>query len=149
MRHRMAIATLALLGLLLATYLTLYHYGLMGTLACGGAASCEKVQASRYAELFGLPVAGYGVVGYLAILVVALMGLQEKAQTSDVPTRQIVLLSGIGVAFTCYLTYLELFRIHAICRWCLASAALITAIFVVALVSLPSLRTRPSASPRS
>ena len=41
---------------------------------------------------------------------------------------------GMGVVFTLYLTYLELFVIHAICRWCVASGAIILAIFGVALL---------------
>jgi uncharacterized membrane protein len=147
MRHRQVVAALALVGLMLSLYLTLYHYGLTGALACGGSHSCDAVQASRYAELMGLPVAAYGVAGYLVLMVVAIAGLQGRLAESAGPTKVIVLLSGIGVAFTAYLTWLELFRIHAVCRWCVASAAIIALIFVTALVSLPSLRTRPSASP--
>ncbi|HEY2804943.1 MAG TPA: vitamin K epoxide reductase family protein [Gemmatimonadales bacterium] len=148
MRHRQLIAVLALLGLLLSLYLTLYHYGLAGTLACGGTNQCEKVQASRYAELFGMPVAAYGITGYLALLIISLMGLNEKWDGRREPTLQLAIVSGAGVAFTAYLTWLELFRIHAICRWCVASACIILAIFLASLVSLPSLRTRPSASPQ-
>jgi uncharacterized membrane protein len=145
MRHRQVVAVLALVGLFLSLYLTLYHYGLMGSLACGGANECEKVQASRYAELFGIPVAAYGIVGYLAILVIALAGVQDRWALSAAPTRLIALASGAGVAFTAYLTYLELFVIHAICRWCVASAVLITLVFAVSLLSL---RIRPSVSPQ-
>ncbi len=136
MRHRQIVAALALTGLLLSIYLTLYHYGLTGQLACGGAASCEKVQASRYAVLLGLPVAGYGVGGYLVLLVVALAGLQDRWAASAGPTRLLVLLSAGGVAFTIYLTWLELFRIHAICRWCVGSAAIIVLAFVASLAGM-------------
>jgi uncharacterized membrane protein len=38
------------------------------------------------------------------------------------------------VAFTLYLTYLELFVIHAVCRWCVVSGVIIVAIFVAALL---------------
>jgi uncharacterized membrane protein len=144
MRHRMVVASLALAGLLLSVYLTLYHAGLVGALACGASASCERVQLGRYGSLLGLPVAAYGIAGYLGILAVALAGLQPRWETSMTPTRLLVLLSGMGVAFTLYLKYLELFVIRAVCRWCVVSAVLITVIF---LVSLLSLRIRPSASP--
>jgi uncharacterized membrane protein len=149
MRHRQVVAVLALLGLLLSVYLMLYHYGFVGQLACGGTNECEKVQTSRYAVLFGMPVAGYGVAGYLALLVIAISGLAEKWDGRPEPTQQLAIVSGAGVAFSAYLTWLELFRIHAICRWCVGSAVLIVLIFAVSLVSLLSLRTRPSASPRS
>jgi uncharacterized membrane protein len=46
----------------------------------------------------------------------------------------LLLLAGLGVAFTAYLTYLELFVIHAICRWCVGSAVIILAILIVALL---------------
>lgn len=145
MRHRMAVAVLALGGLLLSLYLTLYHAGLVGSLACGGTASCERVQLGPYGALFGLPVAAYGIGGYLTLLAIALAGLQPRWERSATPTRLLALVSGVGVAFTLYLKYLELFVIHAVCRWCVVSAVLIGAIF---LISLLSLRTRPSVSPR-
>lgn len=144
MKYRQLAALLSLVGLMLAVYLTLYHYGYVGVLACGGTQSCEKVQASRYAMFMGLPVALIGSAGYLGLLLVALAGLQGPGASSRTPSRLLVLLSGIGVVFTVYLTYLELFRIHAICKWCVGSAVIIVLIFAVSLLSL---RTRPSASP--
>jgi uncharacterized membrane protein len=46
-----------------------------------------------------------------------------------------LLLGTIGVAllFTLYLTGLELFVIHAVCRFCLVSAAIIVVMFALAL----------------
>ena len=136
MRHRMVVATLALVGVLLSTYLTLYHYGLTGPLACGGAESCEKVQASRYALFLGVPVAVIVLGGYLGLLVVALAGLQGRFADRAGMSRLLVLLSGVGVLFTLYLTYLELFRIHAVCKWCVGSAAIIAAIFGVSIAGV-------------
>ena len=145
MRHRQIAALLALAGLLLSLYLLLQRMGFLGPLVCGTSGGCERVQASRYSEFLGLPVAAYGVGGYLALLVIAFAGLQGKLAESAGPTRLLALLSGIGVAFTVYLTSLELFVIHAICRWCVGSAVIIVLLFITCAVSLPSLRTRPSA----
>ena len=136
MRHRMVVAALALLGVLLSIYLTLYHYGLTGPLVCGGTGSCEKVQLSRYAVVLGVPVAVIGLGGYVALLVIALAGLQGRFAPGPSITRLLATLSGIGVAFSAWLTWLELFRIHAICWWCVGSAVIITAIFVTSLTSL-------------
>jgi uncharacterized membrane protein len=136
MRHRMTIATLALLGVLLSSYLTLNHYGLTGPLVCGASSSCERVQASRYAEFLGVPVALIGLVGYAGLLVVALVGLQGRFAAGVGTTKLLAALSGGGVAFTAYLSYLELFRIHAVCRWCIGSAVIITAVFVVSVSGL-------------
>jgi uncharacterized membrane protein len=41
-----------------------------------------------------------------------------------------------GTLFSIYLTYLELFVIHAVCIWCLASAVIIT---VLMLLNLPAI----------
>ena len=48
----------------------------------------------------------------------------------------VAVLASLGFAFTLYLTALELFVIHAICRWCVGSAVLITAITALALLEL-------------
>ena len=136
MRHRMTAAVLALLGLLLSIYLTLFKLGLTGPLACGAGGACERVQLGPWGDFLGLPVAAYGVGGYLAILAVAVLGLQERWLARPGPTRWLVFLSAGGFAFTVYLKYLELFRIHAVCRWCVVSAVLITAILGVSVAGL-------------
>jgi uncharacterized membrane protein len=128
----MIAATLALVGLFVALYLWLWKIGLLGVLACGDGA-CETVQLSSYAELLGIPVALYGVVGYLAMLAVGLAGVQGTLATRRWPTTALVLLAGLGVAFSGYLMYLEAAVIHAWCRWCVVSAVLVTAIFGVAV----------------
>src|SRR3989442_5411214 len=132
MRQRQAIALLALVGLFVALYLWLYKIGLIGTLQCGIGA-CEQVQASRYAELLGVPVAFYGVVGYAALLAVALLGLRPRFLAERRVTLALALLSSVGLLFTLYLTYLELFVIHALCRWCVGSAVIVTAGWLLAL----------------
>ena len=136
MRHRMVAATLSLIGLLLSIYLTLHRLGVVGPIACGGSGSCDQVQLGPYGALFSIPVAAYGAAGYLALLVVALVGLQEPWTGHRAPTRWLAAISGLGVAFTIYLTYLELFVIHALCRWCVASAAIIVAVFAASLAGL-------------
>ncbi len=136
MRHRIVAATLSLIGLLLSIYLTLHRLGVVGPIACGGSGSCDQVQLGPYGALFSIPVAAYGAAGYLALLVVALVGLQEPWAGRRAPTLWLAVISGLGVAFTIYLTYLELFVIHALCRWCVASAAIIVAVFAASLAGL-------------
>ena len=136
MRYRQAIALLALVGLFVALYLWLHALGFGGAIKCGASGGCETVQTSPWAVFLGLPVAFYGVVGYLAILIVALMALRPAALTKKSWSVTLLGLATLGVLFTGYLTYLELFVIHAICRWCVGSAAIITAIWVVAVWGL-------------
>jgi len=144
MRHRQAIALLALVGLFVALYLWLHQIGVGGELKCGTGA-CDTVQASRWARFVGIPVAAYGVVGYAALLTAALVGLQPAWLGRRGPIVLLAALATGGVLFTGWLTYLELFVIHAICRWCVASAVTITLIWFVSLHGLrtPAPRTDP------
>jgi len=131
---------LALVGLLVATYLWLYKIGVLGELRCG-TGSCEYVQTSRYAELLGLPVALYGVAGYAALLGLGLAGLQPALASDRRVNVLLAALASVGFGFSLYLTAIELFVLHAICRWCVASAAIMTATWVL---SLADLRRAPS-----
>ncbi len=135
MNHRMVIAALALIGFFVALYLWLWKLGVLGEMACG-AGGCETVQLSEYAELLGQPVALYGVIGYLSIFAVSLVGLQPRWLSSKAPSVALLVLSAMGVAFTAYLTYLEAAVIQAWCRWCIVSAVIITAIALTALAGL-------------
>ena len=132
MTKRMIIAALALGGLGLASYLALYKLGFIGTLACG-AGGCETVQMSRWATLFGLPVAVWGVGFYLALFALALLGTTERFVDEAWVSHTLLVLTGWGVIFSAYLTYLELYVIHAICKFCVVSAILVAVTFVVSI----------------
>jgi uncharacterized membrane protein len=120
---RRAIATVALIGLAISAYLTWVHYAGIEPV-CSGISDCERVQTSSYAELVGIPVALLGVLGY-ATLLVSLRG----------PVELTALLAYLAVAFSGYLTWAELFRIDAICQWCVASALASLAIAVLATLN--------------
>src|SRR5687767_2131103 len=128
----MIVATLALAGIFVALYLTLYKLGLIGELSCR-IGSCETVNSTPWAVFLGAPVAAWGVGFYVVTFVVAMAGVQGRFADSPRVGLALVLLSGFGVAFSAWLTYLELFVIHAICQWCVVSALIVTAIFAVSL----------------
>ena len=130
MNRRMAIAVLSVAGVFISAYLWLFKLGKIGTLACGSG-GCETVQLSPQSRFLGVEVALIGLVGYLVLLAVSMVSLQPRFASGGWPVRLLALLSGGAFLFTVYLKYLELFVIHAICRWCVASAVLITAIFVL------------------
>ena len=123
-RLTVAIAVLSAAGLAIAGYLTWVHYS-GGEALCLASGGCERVQKSRYAELAGVPVALLGVVGYAGILA----SLALRRETGRLVTA---LLAFVGLGFSGYLTYLELFEIDAICQWCVASAVVMTFIAVLA-----------------
>jgi uncharacterized membrane protein len=140
-RARKGIALLSLTGLFVAVYLYLYKIGQIGTLVCGTGA-CETVQLSPQSRFLGVEVALIGVVGYAVLLLLAVLSLQPRFAGPAWPSRLLAVLSGIAVLFTAYLTALELFVIHAICRYCVASAVIIVLLFLLAAREL-----RRSAAP--
>jgi len=132
MNRRMAIAILALVGMFISTYLYLFKIGKIGTLACG-TGGCETVQLSPQSRFLGVDVALIGMGGYLSLLAVSLLALSPRFAGAAWPIRLLAGLAAIAVCFTLYLKYLELFVIHAICRWCVGSAVVIVLLFILAL----------------
>jgi uncharacterized membrane protein len=139
MIYRMGAALTSLLGLFVSAYLYLYKIGRIGTLACGSG-GCETVQTSPWSRFLGVDVALIGLLGYAVLLVVALLALRSTQVERRPPALLLTALAAGGVLFTAYLTYLELFVIHAICRWCVGSAAIIVTILVLGLLELRRLR---------
>ncbi len=137
----MLAALVALVGVFVASYLTLYKLGYIGTLACA-VGSCETVQTSRWATLLGIPVGGWGVAYYLGVLAIALYGLHGRAMESVRISHLLVAVTATGAGFSAWLTYLELFVIHAICLWCVVSAILALILLVLAVLDLRDVRTQ-------
>jgi uncharacterized membrane protein len=126
----MVAALVALAGLFVAAYLTLYKLGVIGTLSCS-VGSCETVQLSRWATLLGLPVAVWGLGYYALVFALTLAGVQERFADSRGLSLALVLLTAWGLIFSAWLTYLELVVIHAICQWCVVSAVIAAVLFVI------------------
>ncbi|HEX3511032.1 MAG TPA: vitamin K epoxide reductase family protein [Solirubrobacteraceae bacterium] len=116
---RIAMIVLTVIGIGLATYLTYVHYAGIKP-ACTAGESCTKVQTSVYSKVAGVPVALMGLIGYIAILASL---LAPQGENSRLATMALTL---IGFGFSAYLTYRELFSIHAICEWCVSSAVILT-----------------------
>lgn len=132
---RLGIAVASLLGIFVAGYLTIYKLGYLGFIQCS-TGGCETVQSSPYAMLFGTPVALLGLIGYIVIFTIAMMGIQPRWVAARWVAVLLVFISGVGTAFSAYLTYLEAAVIHAWCQWCVVSAILMTVIFVLSLLGL-------------
>jgi uncharacterized membrane protein len=131
----MIVAMLALAGIFDATYLLLYKLGYIGQLSCS-IGSCETVNSSKWATFLGAPVAGWGVAFYVALFVLALVSTGERYAESRGMAQLLVAFAGTGALFSAWLTWLELFKIHAICQWCVTSAILVTLIFVISALEL-------------
>lgn len=124
-----AVPVLSLVGLAVAGYLTYVETQAVAAV-CGPVGDCNAVQSSSYARLFGVPIGLIGVAGYLAILAVWAWGRRTQ---SKMPATLLVLMTGAGVAFSIYLTYLELLVIRAVCMWCITSAVIMTLLLLVSV----------------
>ena len=146
MTKRMIVAALALAGIFVALYLTLYKIGVIGELSCS-IGSCETVNTSKWSRFLGLPVAAWGLLFYLDVFAVALIGTFPRFEDERVISIVLVAEAAVGVLFSAWLTYLELGVIHAICIWCVTSAVIVTLIFFVSLADLREIGSRRAVDP--
>ena len=107
-----------------AAYIAIADASRGAPVCLAGGGGCETVASSSYSHLLGINVADFGIVGYILILGTALIA-------GDLGRFGGFALSLVGFGFSVYLTYLELFKIHAICQWCVGSAVLMTALFAL------------------
>lgn len=134
-RVQWLIRILCVFGLGVSGYLTWTH--LAGTDPyCGSTHSCADVQNSPYSEVAGIPVSVIGLVGYMVLLMLSLL---RGRLGPDIEIYLPILSFGaalIGVMYSGYLTYLEASVIGAWCYWCVTSAVIITAIWILTIFDL-------------
>lgn len=131
--YRASVA-LVVIGLLVSIYMTIYKIsGNEGM--CLGSGDCSTVNASRFSEVNGIPVAVIGIIGYVAILAVHLFE-NRNAFFRQNATLLIFGMSLTGFLFTVWLVYVELALLNAICPFCVTSQVAMTLIFIVAIVRL-------------
>lgn len=118
-----AILVVSVIGIGIATYLTYVHYAGI-KVACLASGGCETVQSSTWSKLAGIPVAVLGLASYIAIF----LSLWLRNEIGRIAGFGVAL---IGFLFSMYLTYREVFSIHAICEWCVTSAVLMTVLMIL------------------
>ncbi len=134
---RYALLAIALLGLLLSGYLLREHYATTASSFCdiNSRISCDVVNKSPYAEIFGVPVSLLGVLYYLGVLAFALAPERLAKLLAAGDTGLLwTFLAGyalFGVAFSAYLTAIEAFVINVFCPLCVVSALLVTALLAM------------------
>jgi uncharacterized membrane protein len=139
---RWAMILIAVLGLALASYLVYVHYS--GTRpACTAGSACLKVQTSVYSKLDGVPVALIGLIGYVGIFLSLLVPDRNEVRLATLG------MTVIGVAFSGYLTYREVFTLKTICEECATSAVLMLILFLCAATRYVLGDPTPSSPPAS
>lgn len=119
------------MGGAIAAYLTVVHYAHVSPICTTG--GCEKVQQSSYAKVGGIPVAVLGLVAYAAVLLTTAVRGVPAALAGAV-------IALAGTAFSGYLLWAQLARIHAICQWCIGNDLVIA---VVAALCVARVLTEP------
>jgi uncharacterized membrane protein len=125
---------LTIIGLLVSIYMTIYKITSNDSM-CIGSGDCKTVNASRYAEVYGIPVAVLGVVGYSAILAVLLLE-RRPGFFQQHGTLLFFGLSLTGFLFTLYLIFVETVLIKAYCPFCITSQTAMTIIFIISVIRL-------------
>lgn len=108
----------SLAGLGVSSYLTVAHYTTTALLACpeNATVDCEKVTTSPESVILGVPVAVFGLVYFVAML--ALCSARAWRSTASAVRLGRLGAAVAGLGFVCYLIYVELFEVDAICLWC-------------------------------
>jgi uncharacterized membrane protein len=123
------LAVLDLVGLAIATYLSIVELG-GGVPVCGPLHGCEEVARSEYSRIAGIPVAVFGVGLSVVLLTLALAWWRTNLYALLLAHYG---LSLAGVLFEAYFLYLELFVIGAVCVWCTSYGLSLVLRFVIAL----------------
>lgn len=119
---RRAIAFFAALGVGVAAYIAIAEAGGDSPVCLAGGSGCKTVAESSYSHVAGVNIAVLGVIGYVFLLASAFFA-NDAARFGGFA----VSLGGFG--YSIFLTYIEIFKIEAICQWCVASAVLMTILF--------------------
>jgi len=143
---RPIIGAIALLGVINTAYLTFTKF--FSIEAACPTSGCEQVLASRYAEIFGLPLALFGLLAYLGMTLFALGPLLVNPDTNkklraDLEESSWLLLfagSTAMLVFSGYLMYIMFsefvapYGVGGLCYYCVASAICALAMFVVTIL---------------
>ncbi len=129
------------IGIGISSYLAWTHFT-DTPIICTENQSCDTVNRSAYAYFppnWGIPVSVLGLAGYLLMAGLGLArwriaGLPDAYRRLSRLDMGLFVATLGGVIFSGYLTAMELWVIHAICWWCVASAITITLLFIMAMI---------------
>ncbi len=125
----LTLSLVAVIGFLDATYLTINHI-VFGSTPCTLLEGCEIVTSSVYSTIFGVPVALFGAIFYLIVLLLSLWYLDSRQ-----PWALLVIsyLSVPAVLASVVFVGLQAFVLKAFCLYCLISALTSTIIFILGM----------------
>ncbi len=137
---RVLMAVLATIGAIDTGSITLKRWGVLGSLSCpGGGDGCDQVLGSAWGTVLGQPLSLFGCLAYLAVLVLALLPLvlrgESRSRLASLSGWGLLLISTGMAVFSLVLIGVMVLKIQAFCFFCVLSAGLSLALFVLSLIS--------------
>ena len=139
---------LSVIGAGVAGYLWWLHMTHVD-IPCGGSGGCEIVAASKYARFpegtsGPFYVAAWGTLGYIVFAVLAFLRTLEPTPARDKQLLGLLVFGTIAATvFSLRLTYIELFVIHAVCKWCIGSQIIVLSLAAISLTEWFTTRRAP------
>ncbi len=96
---------------------------------------CDRIIRSPYSRLLGIHNSAIGFWLFFFIFLMTSLHQLDLEPWPHLMLFAVTLLSLIGTLVSLYLTYIQLFVLKGICNWCLTSALLILAIFILTVTS--------------
>jgi len=119
------------LGIALTGYLSWAALSGGTVQGCSAGGGCDIVLTSRWATLFGLPTALWGLFAYTGLATIAFVRRTDK-QWSYAWTAAL-----FGVSYSVYLTVVSLTILESACPYCLTSLGLMLATLALVVVQRP------------
>lgn len=151
-KHFYAIIIFAVIGLGNAGYLTYIHYMVhidpthQSACAISAKVNCDIVAASEFSSLVGVPISVYGILGYLAFMVFAFLGLRPRREEQEAPLG-LIFWMGVGTLLvSAYLAYISTFILRTLCIHCTIMYAVNLGIIITSYLTLVHRRKGPFAT---
>jgi uncharacterized membrane protein len=126
---------LGALGLAISLYAFLIHRRIEAGDPSGCRISetinCDKVLASQYGALFGIPLGIFGMAYFLVVIVSAVT--TNRNTTLRQETAQRLVVAALGLCATVVLSYISYGILKAACPICMTTHAVIIVTFIVSL----------------
>ena len=120
------------LGIVLTSYLAWTAFSGGSVKGCTAGSGCDVVLTSRWASLFGIPTAFWGLLAYAGLGAIAFVRRVDK-HWSYAWTAAF-----FGVCYSVYLTIVSLTILKSACPYCLTSLALMTATLILVVTQRPA-----------
>ncbi len=119
--------TLSFVGFLDATFLAVKQYQ-GGIIPCSITEGCDVVLKSPQSKLLGISVSYYGMAYYATILLLSVASFRNREIL-----RWSIYIPFLGLLFSFWFMYAQIFIIQAFCQYCIASALITVLLCIISM----------------